>query len=111
MPLHITVQREADMVIVALTGELDLDTAPGLHEQLAELLADGCRRFVFDLTEMPFCDSTGLSEFIQIKKACDELGGDVRLARPPRAVRRVLELSGVTDALPIFASLDEALAA
>jgi anti-anti-sigma factor len=111
MPLHVATQRHGDVVIIAVSGELDLDTAPELQEQLAALLEQGVRRLVFDLAEMPFCDSTGLSVFVRIRNSCDELGGDVRLAGPPDAVRRVLELSGVTDALPIYAGVDEALTA
>jgi anti-sigma B factor antagonist len=111
MPLHVATQRHADVVVITVTGELDMDTAPELQEQLTTLLAEGGRQFVFDLGEMPFCDSTGLSVFVRVKNACDELGGDVRLVRPQRSVHRILEISGLTDVLPVFDSLAEALPA
>jgi anti-sigma B factor antagonist len=111
MPLHVATQRHADVVVITVTGELDMDTAPELQEQITALLAEGGREFVFDLGEMPFCDSTGLSVFVRVKNACDELGGDVRLVRPQRSVHRILEISGLTDVLPVFDSLAEALPA
>jgi anti-sigma B factor antagonist len=111
MPLHVATQRHAEVVIIAVTGELDMDTAPELQERVTALLADGGRRFVFDLAEMPFCDSTGLSIFVRVRNASDELGGDVRLVRPQRSVHRILEISGLIEVLPVFSSVDEALRA
>ena len=40
-------------------GELDLDTAHDVEQQLAGLRADGCERLVLDLRGLRFMDSTG----------------------------------------------------
>ena len=56
-------------------GELDISTAPDLQDALAEL-TDAPRRVVVDLSDLEFCDSTGLSVFVRAKNSTDDAGGD-----------------------------------
>jgi anti-anti-sigma factor len=66
---------------------------------------------VFDLADVSFCDSTGLSVFVRAKNTCDEAGGEVRLAAPQRGVRRILEVSGLVEVLRTYRTVDGAVAA
>ncbi|HEU4425561.1 MAG TPA: STAS domain-containing protein [Pilimelia sp.] len=105
-----TVQR-GGVAIIAVAGELDMATAPRLQACITELVDSGQKRLVFDLSELSFCDSTGLSIFVRAKNNCDDVGGVVRLAAPQRSVRRILEVSGLIEVLPTFPTVDEAVAA
>lgn len=111
MSLTVHTERHGDTVVVAVTGELDMTTAPQLQDQITDLLDKGLCRLVFDLTELTFCDSTGLSAFIRARNGCGEAGGQVRLAAPQRGVLRILEVSGLVEVLPTHRTVDEALAA
>ena len=103
-----TGERDA-MVVVSVAGELDMATAPQLQDQITDLLDRGRNRLVFDLTDVSFCDSTGLSVFVRAKNSCDESGGVVRLAAPQRGVLRILEVSGLVEVLQTYPSVDEAV--
>ena len=50
-------------VTLHLQGELDLDTAPELHECVAVLLGEGVCQITMDLAELTFVDSTGLTSW------------------------------------------------
>jgi anti-sigma B factor antagonist len=108
--MSLTVQ-SGDAVVIAVVGELDMATAPHLQVHITEQLDNGRKRLVFDLAEVSFCDSTGLSIFVRAKNSCDETGGTVRLAAPQRGVRRILEVSGLVEVLPTYDTVDEAVAA
>lgn len=110
--MSLTVQsRQRDgVVVVAVAGELDMATAPQLQTHIAELLEQGRNRLVFDLAEVSFCDSTGLSVFVRAKNNSDETDGSVRLAAPQRGVLRILEVSGLVEVLPTYATVEEAIA-
>jgi anti-anti-sigma factor len=99
------------VVVISVAGELDMATAPRLQAPIAEVLEQGHNRLVFDLAEVSFCDSTGLSVFVRAKNSCDETDGQVRLAAPQRGVLRILEVSGLVEVLPTYPSVDEAIAA
>lgn len=111
MSLTVQSEQRADVVVISVSGELDMATAPQLQAPITELLEQGHNRLVFDLAEVSFCDSTGLSVFVRAKNSCDDADGDVRLAAPQRGVLRILEVSGLVEVLPTHATVDEAVAA
>ena len=111
MSLTVGTEQRGDIVVVSVGGELDMATAPQLQDQITDLLDRGLSRLVFDLTELSFCDSTGLSVFVRAKNSTDEAGGVVRLAAPQRGVRRILEVSGLVEVLHTYPTVDEAVAA
>jgi anti-sigma B factor antagonist len=110
MSLTVHTEERADVVVVSVAGELDMATAPGLQDQITDLLEKGRSRLVFDLSELSFCDSTGLSVFVRARNSADEAGGVVRLAAPRRGVLRILEVSGLVEVLQTHPTVDEAVA-
>src|SRR5688572_28411179 len=79
MSLTVQTEQRGDLVVISIVGELDMASAPHLQAQITELLDNGQSRFIFDLTDVSFCDSTGLSVFVRAKNASDSTGGVVRL--------------------------------
>ncbi|MFC5668357.1 STAS domain-containing protein [Kitasatospora misakiensis] len=87
--------------VVALDGELDLDSVAVLREALDRALATPGTVVVIDCGDLAFCDSTGLSELLAAAVRAHAAGSRIELARPRPLVRRVLELTGATDAFPV----------
>lgn len=110
MSLTVHTEQRGDVVVVSVAGELDMATAPQLQDQITDLLDKGRSRLVFDLANVSFCDSTGLSVFVRAKNSCDEAGGVVRLAAPQRGVLRILEVSGLVEVLHTYPTVDQAVA-
>ncbi|MGW0432552.1 STAS domain-containing protein [Micromonospora sp. NPDC003197] len=110
MSLTVRAEQRGDVVVVSIAGELDMATAPQLQDQITDQLDKGHTRLVFDLAELSFCDSTGLSVFVRAKNSSDEAGGVVRLAAPQRGVLRILEVSGLVEVLHTYPTVDEAVA-
>jgi anti-sigma B factor antagonist len=88
-----------DVVVLRLTGELDMASAPELLERVEDALAAGDTRVLVDLTELSFCDSAGLNAFIRGDRRCTGAGGWLRLTGASGHVARVLAISGLTDLL------------
>jgi anti-anti-sigma factor len=111
MSLTVSTEQRPPVVVISVAGELDMATAPQLQTQITELLEQGHARLVFDLAEVSFCDSTGLSVFVRAKNSCDEMDGIVRLAAPQRGVLRILQVSGLVEVLQTYPTVDEAVTA
>jgi anti-anti-sigma factor len=111
MSLTVSTEQRPPVVVISVAGELDMATAPQLQEQITEQLEKGHSRLVFDLAEVSFCDSTGLSVFVRAKNSCDQVNGVVRLAAPQRGVLRILQVSGLVEVLHTYPTVDEAVAA
>jgi anti-sigma B factor antagonist len=111
MTLRIAVTGQPELTVLAVGGELDLNTAPDLYQALTALVDEGCVHLVVDLSEVDFCDSSGLAVLIRIRNRLDGLAGELMLAAPTPIVNRVLEVSGLTDVFGVYPSVAAARAA
>ena len=82
-------------------GELDLATAPELEDRVLAAVRAAEGDVVLDLRELTFMDSTGVRTIVAAHQAAKESGADLRVVRPAAdsAVSRVIEISGIDDAL------------
>ena len=98
---ELAVETGEDRVTFIPRGELDLATAPELEEKVLAALRDGQAEVVLDLRELTFMDSTGVRTIVAAHQVSEESGQGLRVVRPPRdsAVSRVIEISGIDDAL------------
>ncbi len=111
MSLDIAVDDRPAATVVAIGGELDLNTAPELLQALTRLVDDGRRHLIVDLSRLTFCDSSGLSVLVRVRNRLDGRAGDVRLASPRPIVSRVLDVSGLAEVFGTYPSVPEAYAA
>jgi len=96
-------------VVVALRGELDLVYAPALATALGDLAARR-PRIIVDLAGLEFIDASGIAALARGRRHARHAGGDLLLAAPRRAVRRVLTIIWKPDGFAIYVSVAEAAA-
>lgn len=96
--------------MIAVSGELDIHTAPDLTEVLSPALAAG-RPVVVDLTDVTFMDSSGLSVFVTALKRTREAGTSLGLVIAEPRVMRVFSITGIDTLIEIHATLNSAIAA
>jgi anti-anti-sigma factor len=106
--LQIGVRREADRVILALDGELDMATAVQLQHATDDL--DGQTMVVLDLEQLQFIDSTGLRSVLSVLERCRDRGQGFAVTRGSQQVQRLLGVTGVGKHLRIIDAADEVLA-
>ncbi|MFF2951633.1 STAS domain-containing protein [Kitasatospora sp. NPDC057965] len=87
--------------VLALRGELDLDSVAVLRQALDRALAVPGTVVVIDCRDLAFCDSTGVSTLLEAAGRAAAQDSRIELARPRPLVRRVLELTGAGDAFPV----------
>jgi anti-anti-sigma factor len=83
-------------------GELDLATAPQLEERVLSAVREpSAEAVVLDLRELTFMDSTGVRSIVAAHQAAQQSGARLRVVRPApdSAVSRVIEISGIDEAL------------
>ena len=94
--LNVSTRFHDDHTIVTISGEIDLYTAPRLHSELAAVLADGMpARVVIDMSGVEFCDSTGMNVLLSCLRRVRERGGELEIASPKPAVRKILQVTGL----------------
>lgn len=106
----VTSQRLTDTAaVIALSGDLDLATAPELRTALHEALLER-RTIVVDMSDLRFLDSTGLGVLVRVHKKAKAEGGVVALSTVPRNVVKILEVTCLDRVFPVYDSVEAALA-
>jgi anti-sigma B factor antagonist len=97
------------VIVLTVTGEVDMSTAPELARSM-KLVGDVTERVVVDLSAVTFLDSSGLNALVVEQRALDQRGILLRVVVPEgNPVRRVFEITNLTESLSVASSLDEAL--
>jgi anti-sigma B factor antagonist len=84
--------------VIELIGELDLDGAPRVEEELRRVEASDVHSIVIDLGGLEFIDSTGIRLLVMASERSQE--GRFSLLRGPQQVHRVFEITDLADRLP-----------
>ena len=96
-PFRLATRAERERTVVELRGELDLGTVETVERAVQELHAQAVRSIVLDLRELTFIDSSGLRLLLQIDADARANGLDFALIEGDGPVRRLLELTNLTD--------------
>ena len=90
-------------LVVKLTGELDQLTVASLKDKLVEIAAEKCSQLIFDLGELEFMASAGLSIFAYYHDLYRSNGSGqlMKIINCPDAVMRVFKLTKMDEILTI----------
>jgi anti-sigma B factor antagonist len=89
-----------DIVVVAVSGELDMATSGSLAHALAEAIATpGTAEVLVDTSGVTFCDSSGLNALVQGQRTAADRGICLRVVEPPDRLRMVMEITCVLELL------------
>jgi anti-sigma B factor antagonist len=111
-PFQVVERDEAGVRVVAVAGELDIATAPELCARLDSSRAVRKPRLLVDLSQVDFCDSTGLRALLGAAAEVRAHGGRFAIVCPPAGdVARLLAIVGAAEWMAIHADAETGLAA
>ncbi|MFF9640926.1 STAS domain-containing protein [Kitasatospora aureofaciens] len=112
MGVAIQVRRTADgAAVCSFAGDLDLDNVTEADTALREALGARPTLLVADLEHLGFCDSSGLNLLLKTRMNATAAEIPFRLAAPPQAITRLLDITGADTVFSLHPSVDEALSA
>ncbi|MCT7355131.1 STAS domain-containing protein [Streptomyces sp. 15-116A] len=112
---HVTDQEQGEWTVLRVSGELDLVTSPVLRQRVHDVVADGRHSLVLDLSEVWFCDSSGVGVLIAARRLLRSCQGTLRLILPAQGaadgshVNRVLGALGVRRLFDIHPDVTSAV--
>jgi anti-sigma B factor antagonist len=95
-----TVLFSDNRAVAHLHGELDAYSVRCLRARLMPIAMTG-RDIVIDLNGVDFVDTAGLVALIDLQREARRAGGSLRLTKPPRPLRRLLQLAGIKNVFTI----------
>jgi len=97
-----------EWAVLGVSGELDLMTSPVLRQRVHDVVAEGHHRLVLDLSDVFFCDSSGVGVLVAARRLIRSCQGRLRLILPARGavdgshVNRVLGALGVRRLFDVY---------
>jgi anti-sigma B factor antagonist len=94
--------------VVALRGGFEQADGPGVASHLITAVAVCGPSVIVDLAALDGIGYSGLTVLLRIRKWTRANGGDLPLAAPQPAVRRILEATGLIDVFSVYPGVEEA---
>ncbi len=114
--LKVTGGERGDWAVLQVSGELDLVTSPVMRQHIHDVVAEGRHSLVLDLSEVLFCDSSGVGVLIAARRLIRSCQGTLRLILPAQGaadgshVNRVLGALGVRRLFEVYPDVTAAVA-
>lgn len=105
----VTEELQPGVLVVRLSGEIDIATTDFAAESIRAAIAPPARRVLIDVSAVTFCSSAGLGNLVEARQLAGQHGIDLALVGVGRPVDRPLTITGLGRDFRIFASVDDAL--
>ena len=102
-------QPAADVCLLEFSGKLMMgNDSRQVEWSVAELLKQGVKKIVFDLSRLDSIDSTGVGIIVMCEGRVRNAGGEVRIAGPAGLVHDTLVMTHVDRLMRFFPTAGEA---
>jgi anti-anti-sigma factor len=107
--MNINVSESGKIKVVAVEGRLDTTNYNELEAVVTELISEGVKDVVFDLSELEYISSSGLRVMLLTLKKTSAAGGKLILCNMKEGIREIFEISGFTTIFTILPNMNDAL--
>jgi anti-sigma B factor antagonist len=107
--MDVSCEAAGECLIVALSGVLDVTSAPALRDCLLRLLRPAASQLIIDLSGVSEADSRGLAVLVGAERRARLLGGFLRLVAPKSGVNAALRATRLSLQLDIYPTLEAAI--
>jgi len=93
--------------VLFVSGEIDIYTAPLFKQAVVNLVSEGSKDVVIDLSGVTFMDSSGFGTLLGATRRLRPSGGGLHLAGPNSTIQRMLRLTRLDTIMRIYESAEE----
>ena len=109
-PAEIAIERRAGSVVAHVSGEIDMTNAAYLREQLLDSTPNDALALVIDISGCRYLDSAAIEVLFDLSRRLERRRQELRIVMPASSpLKRVIELTEIASAAPVYESLDSAL--
>jgi anti-sigma B factor antagonist len=108
MALKITpIQKNAHTVSIALSGQLDSETAPTLDKQIQKALVDNADIIILDMAMLKMITSAGVGVIMKTQTSLAKRGGELMMLNMQPQIKKVFEIVRLLPTLTVFENTQE----
>lgn len=107
--MNVPIRPINDVMVAALSGNIDGRTAPPIQEQLQALAQPGSK-IVLDMSQVAYMSSAGLRVLLMLFRQLDSNDGRIILAGLREEIRDIMAITGFLELFTVSETVDEAVA-
>jgi len=107
--MELKLRKHKETYIIDVIGEMDLYNAYKLKEIVIKMLEKGIKRFIVNLDQVGYIDSSGIGALIFICSTIKKRNYRFIIANIHGSVKKVIELTKLIGYFPISGSIEEAI--
>lgn len=102
---------ENKTAVLEVDGEVIFDNSNQLKEEAKKRLAkkEEVENLIIDLSRVPYLDSSGVGVVLSLFKFMRNRNGSLSVAEPNEKIKRVFDVTKMTEIIPVYANVEEAL--
>jgi anti-sigma B factor antagonist len=109
--MHVETRKSGEVVILDLKGRLTAGLGDQiLRESIDELLAEGWKKILVNLSAVTFMDSAGLGELVAGLRTAKRLGAELKLLNVSERVQATLYMARLLPVFEMYESETDAIA-
>ena len=98
-----------NVTVIELNGEFTEDTTVMFHDNLSELIGQGKRNIVLDMSHTPFIDSKGLEQMLWLRDYCHDNRCQLKVACLDENCHTILKITQIENEFDRYVELAEAV--
>jgi anti-sigma B factor antagonist len=107
--MQIKSRSENNILILDISGEVDLYSSPEIRKKFNEITEKKVPLIIVNLSEVNYIDSSGVATLVEAFQKTRSYGGKLRLAAMKQNVKNVFEVARLDKIFDICGDLNEAI--
>ena len=108
--MELKIRKAGDNFIIDLDGDMDLYNSHKLKDLVSKMVEKDVKRIIINLDKVSYIDSSGVGSLIYVCSIIKKLNLKLAMTNIHGSVKKVIELTRLTDFLPITNSIEDAIA-
>lgn len=99
----------SDIQIIKISGEVDIYNCNNLKQMFMSKVESGFKKFIFNMEELTYIDSSGIGILIFIKTTVSKNGGKMVVSGVKDSVNKIFELTKLSSFFTIADELQDGI--
>jgi len=104
-----TVPESSGVMIVRISGDIDINTVSSLKSSLKRLIDEGCTRLLLNLNSVNYIDSLGFGVIIGTLKRLRAMDGDMSVVCAQQHIRKLISITAIDKLFGVYNTERESL--
>lgn len=107
--MKINNEKNGDILICAIEGEIDINTSPQLRKEFDNFVKSNEKKVLVEFSNVVYIDSSGLATLIEMFQRLKKIGGQMRFSGMGQKIKNAFEITKLHKLFEIFENKEGAL--